>query len=471
MPPAETVAPCNSNSPGASAARVMLLTLAATALAMALQFHNGRLDPFGLAFMAAGLIACGLALPLSSSGLPVTPDGKTVERSVWVAVALVMAAQFIRPPGIYLDVHGYLARVPFLAGIAAAGALPLFALRSSRPATRGRLRLALLGLLALHVMLGAWVVRHSPHPIIDVVVFQRDSVAAILAGHNPYTLTFPNIYEDGSDFYGPGMSVGGRLQFGFPYPPLSLLLAVPGTVLGGDFRYSQLLAMTGSGALIALARGGPLGLAAAALYLFSPRSFFVLEQGWTEPYLVALLALVVFFACRFRAGLGVAIGLLLASKQYLILAVPLIPLLRPPEQRSGAPCRWAVSVAAPAIAVASVLTLPFVLWDPSAFIHDVVALQFQQPFRDDALTFLAAFAYLTGIQLPSSCAFLAAALASWLAWRRCPRTPAGFATATAFVFFSFFAFNKQAFCNYYSFVVGALCVALGAWRQQSDRGC
>jgi len=320
-------------------------------------------------------------------------------------------------------------------------------------------------------MLGAWVVRHSPHPIIDVVVFQRDAVAAILAGHNPYTLTFPNIYDNGSAFYGPGMSVGGRLQFGFPYPPLSLLLAVPGAVLGGDFRYSQLLAMTGSGALIALARGGPLGLAAAALYLFSPRSFFVLEQGWTEPYLVALLALVVFFACRFRAGLGVAIGLLLASKQYLILAVPLIPLLRPPEQRSGAPCRWAVSVAAPAIAVASVLTLPFVLWDPSAFIHDVVALQFHQPFRDDALTFLAAFAYLTGIQLPSSCAFLAAALASWLAWRRCPRTPAGFATATAFVFFSFFAFNKQAFCNYYSFVVGALCVALGAWRQQSDRGC
>jgi 4-amino-4-deoxy-L-arabinose transferase-like glycosyltransferase len=109
------------------------------------------------------------------------------------------------------------------------------------------------------------------------------------------------------------------------------------------------------------------------------------------------------------------------------------------------------------------LTLPFVLWDPSAFIHDVVALQFHQPFRDDALTFLAAFAYLMGIQLPSSCAFLAAALASWWAWRRCPRTPAGFVTATAFVFFSFFAFNKQAFCNYYSFVVGALCVALGAW--------
>ena len=28
-------------------------------------------------------------------------------------------------------------------------------------------------------------------------------------------------------------------------------------------------------------------------------------------------------------------------------------------------------------------------------------------------------------------------------------------------FIGFFAFNKQAFCNYYYFVIGALCVAAG----------
>jgi hypothetical protein len=42
--------------------------------------------------------------------------------------------------------------------------------------------------------------------------------------------------------------------------------------------------------------------------------------------------------------------------------------------------------------------------------------------------------------------------------------------AVAFVFFAFFAFNKQAFCNYYSFVVGALCVALGSWQQRGADG-
>jgi len=113
--------------------------------------------------------------------------------------------------------------------------------------------------------------------------------------------------------------------------------------------------------------------------------------------------------------------------------------------------------------------LPLAVWDLPAFIHDVVALQVHQPFRTDALSFLAAFAYVTGGRLPSACGFVAAAAASLLAWRRCPRTPAGFAAAIAFVFFAFFAFNKQAFCNYYSFVVGTLCIALGAWRRDGAK--
>jgi hypothetical protein len=48
-----------------------------------------------------------------------------------------------------------------------------------------------------------------------------------------------------------------------------------------------------------------------------------------------------------------------------------------------------------------------------------------------------------------------------LALRRAPRSPAGFATAAAVTYLAFFAFNKQAFCNYYSFVVAALCCAAG----------
>ena len=57
-------------------------------------------------------------------------------------------------------------------------------------------------------------------------------------------------------------------------------------------------------------------------------------------------------------------------------------------------------------------------------------------------------------------ALIGSALALW----RLPRTPAGFAMAIAVTFIGFFVFNKQAFCNYYFFVIGALCASLAAWR-------
>jgi hypothetical protein len=64
--------------------------------------------------------------------------------------------------------------------------------------------------------------------------------------------------------------------------------------------------------------------------------------------------------------------------------------------------------------------------------------------------------------------FVVVAVASAVAVWRLPRTPAGFGAATALTFLAFFAFNKQAFCNYYFFVVGALAVTLAAW-QPSDQ--
>ena len=49
-----------------------------------------------------------------------------------------------------------------------------------------------------------------------------------------------------------------------------------------------------------------------------------------------------------------------------------------------------------------------------------------------------------------------------LALWRCPRDPAGFAAGLAMTFLPFIAFNKQAFANYYYFVIGALATAVAA---------
>jgi len=49
-----------------------------------------------------------------------------------------------------------------------------------------------------------------------------------------------------------------------------------------------------------------------------------------------------------------------------------------------------------------------------------------------------------------------------LSLRRLASSPAGFAAAVTAVHLFFFAFNKQAFCNYYYFVIATACWAIAA---------
>jgi hypothetical protein len=153
----------------------------------------------------------------------------------------------------------------------------------------------------------------------------------------------------------------------------------------------------------------------------------------------------------------VALGLLLASKQYLILAAPLVLLLPAPHIPRGK-----LAVMAIAAGVALLVSLPLVLWDVRAFVHSAVTLQFRQPFRAEALSYLVPLTEGTGVGAPVWVPFACAGVATLLALWRSPRTPSGFAVAVAFVLFAFFATSKQAFRNYYALVLAALCCGLAA---------
>ncbi|MBK7858062.1 MAG: hypothetical protein IPJ65_05440 [Archangiaceae bacterium] len=92
----------------------------------------------------------------------------------------------------------------------------------------------------------------------------------------------------------------------------------------------------------------------------------------------------------------------------------------------------------------------------------MVALQVLQPFRTDALSYLAWSGQGGGTPWPTSLAFVAAVAGVVLGLWRQARTPAGFAATCALSYLGFFAFNKQAFCNYYYFTLGALLVVVGS---------
>jgi hypothetical protein len=312
-------------------------------------------------------------------------------------------------------------------------------------------RIGLIMLVAGHTLCGAYVIRHMTQPRIDVWYFQQASTEALVHGQNPYDVRYRNIYEPERDFYGPGAVVDGYMTISYPYPPLTLLVTAPGRLLG-DVRWAHLAAMELAVALIVLAAPSRTATWAAAMLLLSPRSLMIIYCAWTESLVVLALATVVYCAMRAPKHLWMALGIFLAMKQYTVLVLPLALLLL---QRSAIK-----SVATKAFSLAMLIALPFVLWNPMSFVRSVVLMQFNQPFRIESLSFAAMFAVVTGIQIPSLIGFVFAGGALVWCLQKASRSLAGFAGSTALVLLLFFAFNKQAFCNYYFGVIGACCGAM-----------
>lgn len=457
------------------------LALSAALLSVTLTISNGflhgdLLDFFSMLLLTLSLLACLAAIVFHDAKLPPPRQvplmwllGKAPAEVVLIIVCVVqmlmLGARYGTMSAVFL--------VPFLPSI-----VIVFAWLFLSPIVNRRFTIpqVALGFAALgcFVICTYVIVASTPGNATDVMIFQRDSSRALLAGHNPYALTFPDIYtaRESALYYGAGVSVNGVVQFGFPYLPLSLLWVMPAQLLLGDFRYGHLAAVALATFFVATLRPSRTAAAAAALLAFSTPTFYVLQVGWTEPVVSMLFCFNIWLLSR-RAqnaspdsgATDVALGLFLATKQYLVFALPLLFLL-PLKNASTRNARW--KTLGVALSVAALTTLPFVLWNLRAFWWSVFALQFRQPFRDDALSYLAAFKAVSGVQLSSAICFLLAAGAVWLCWKRAPRTVAGFAASVALVHFVFFAFNKQAFANYYFFVFAALCCATAATRLESD---
>ena len=309
-----------------------LTALGAVAVGAAVQVADGYGRPTAFVWLTVAVVAVLLAVVLPTHRTVEAALARALPPILVVALAWqVWAMQQRVPAGPFLLVPEW--RTTFLLA-AVVVVVAAVAILVGRRIVRN---VAVLVLLGTHLALGIWTIRilPQPWPMIDVYMFQRDSVAALLAGVDPYAITFPNPYPTGA-YYGPGMVVDGRLTFGFVYPPLSVFLSVLGAWIGGDIRYAQLGAMTLAAAFMAYTRAGRLGALAAGLYLFTPRNLFVLEQSWTEPFVVLFLAATVWCAARHPRVAPYVLGLFLAVKQYAVLALPLALLVgRPPMTFAG----------------------------------------------------------------------------------------------------------------------------------------
>lgn len=448
--------------PGFSA--VPAWVAAAVLIAGALAHSYGTYHPLSL---AAVTLATALAVVTLLSRRAAAEAWRSRWTDALLAVGVVgsLAHDALFLPGILVDPARLGAFRPTLGVIALLLATHLWV---SPPAVVTRLRFPLV--VGGWVVLAGAVLYASPHPTIDVWLYQQGGALALLEGSNPYAFVFRNPY-------GPETTViarelltpDGRGIVALPYPPLTILLDLPAAALG-DVRLAYVLATAAGAFLIrALGRGTRTAELAATLLLLQPATFMVMELAWTEPVVLSAVCGAALLASRrepliarapgmARPGsswilLGLVGGVALASKQYTpLLLLPFLILVEPGR-------RWRVAGVAAAVCAATYL--PFLLWDSKALWRSMVTFQLVQPFRPDALSWPAAVVSWGGPQLPPWPAFVAAAGVATVAVLRANSAAwaiAGGAAAWLILVIG----NKQAFCNYYWLGAGLLCAAAAA---------
>jgi len=298
--------------------------------------------------------------------------------------------------------------------------------------------------------------------VVDVISFLDSGAHALLHGHDAYAVHVLSPYRpaDNARFFPPSLLDGRVVDAGFAYPPVVLLATTFGYLLG-SVRLTGVLAM----GLAVVIAGRRVEDSRAALLTLAPGMLAVFANSWTEPISVLLLVLAVVGFRRGSRWAPVWLGLLLVSKQYFVVAAPLVFLLLWADRRSAP--RWReMGVTA---ASGFVGLVPFALWHPHDFWHSVVTFQFLQQLRPECPGLL--IWSVEHLGWPPSAAYgviplvAGLGLAGLLAWRG-PRHPAGFSAALAVVVAVSVTLSKQGFTNYWFFVIAALLVAWLTWPTQ-----
>ena len=292
----------------------------------------------------------------------------------------------------------------------------------------------------------------------------EEGARSLLEGRDPYAEVFA----------GPLASRPDATRSHVPYPPAMLVFGLPSATAGpGPATDARVWFLLGSLAVaipaIRAMRTDAEGRLRSFQVLFVlPTGALLLATGGHDvPVLATLLAAFV-LADRRRAGpAGVVSGVALAMRQTSVLAIPFVLTILPPRDRVRALLAGA--------GVASLAALPFLLWDPGAFIEDVVLFPLglgagrssaRTPTLGSVLIDLA-----PGSRTPIAIGLVAVILASvvLLVTVRRPRTTAGASARAAVAFAIAIALAPAARFGYVVYPVSLAVWAL-AFRAGAETG-
>jgi hypothetical protein len=420
--------------------------VAAVSLGYCIELANGYYTPDALKYMGLAYMApvAGLVLPATSplQRLCARLIGPTLLASVVLQISMLSVFR----PIIYGAAQGALTTWK-LHGCLFAVALLGFCGPSSQVPRHWRI----LGMAMGACGMGIWVLMASPAPVTDVFVFAQDGGRGLFAGHNPFAMTFPDIYGDGVHYH-PALVRDGRVLHGFPYPPINLLVGL-GDFLTGDPRTTLIMAAAATTCLMASLSPTARALEATALFLLTPRCLFLLEQGFMEPLAITFL-LATAWTSRYRpTWTFIFLGMLLVSKQTIPGLMAAAWLL--PQCRASGRTLWTFIARSCAVGVA--INLPFFLLNPERFWHSLVTthiLQLRPPVSLTLASYLRFAGHVDSVPLWVSLMLLG--ICSIMLICFAPRTSAGFCFGIGLNYMAFLSVNAQAFANYYHFIIAAM---------------
>lgn len=238
------------------------------------------------------------------------------------------------------------------------------------------------GIVLVALVLGAALVLVFDAPGTDEDDYMPFALGDLLGGRNPYATHHEQARTVG------GLAGGWSYEWAttYPYLPLLAVLQVPGV----DYRWTALLAY----ALLLWALRTR--MLAFALFANLP-VLWLAASGFNDFVVLALLA------WADRTGKGWPAWLASGAKQ---LALPLVAL---DAALRGEPRRLVA-----AAAVAAVVTLPFVLWDPAAFWQSAVEVHLRRVGPGVAVhhNYFLYVLYAVAVTVPSARAARAAARAA-----------------------------------------------------------
>lgn len=417
----------------------------------------GVLAPRTLFIALVGALCWSRGLARSGAASEEASTLATARAAAFLVAAAALVITWVVPAGFGLGgprFNPFVLTVLHATGTAALiGYLPEVTGGKPAPGWVRRARLPALYLAAAGM--GAWMLYTVPEPPIDVFALHQQGAEKLLALQPVYgnvsvidTNTHARVIED------------------YVYPPFSLLLTTLTFPITGDTRWSVLLAMLASAALVQriarrrVGEGDVLPELLAAGLLFYPRAPFVLGNAWGDPLalpFIAGFALLADMGRRWAAS--VVLGLACATKQHL-LVFGVSALLAP-----------GIGLLGGLVAGLTVLAtlLPFALWTPVELWEGLVTHHLGNPFRDDALSLPAFFHRLGLPEAPGWLGFVAIPVVC-LAALRLPRRIDVALGIPIVALTWFFLFGRQAFANYYYLVVGAAFVwaALCVGRSPSE---